>query len=83
MSRVGVYRVIDIDVMVSLEIRVEGDPEQPAFVRGVDVRKSQEGIRKQDPICDYSNSSVLLADKEPSIRSKGHRNRLHELIRDQ
>jgi len=65
-------RVIQVDVIVRGEVRIERDPEQAAFTGGLD-REAHEWCAEQRVSFDHAQLPALLADKKPSIRRKSHR----------
>ena len=67
--------VVDVDETVGLEVRVEGDPEQPAFPRGIH-RDREERRGEQRPVLDHAQLAALLADEETTVRSELHRGRV-------
>ena len=63
--------VINVNVVVSEEIRIERNPEQAALARRID-RETQERCGEQGSVLDYPYLAGLKANKEPSIGRKFH-----------
>src|SRR6266576_573709 len=64
--------VIDVNVLVRREARVERDPKQPAFTGRID-RDAQEWCAEQRAVLDHAYLAALKTDKEASIGRKCHR----------
>ena len=64
--------VIDVNVVVRGEVRIECNPKQAAFTGRID-RDAQEWCAKQRAVLDHAHLAALEADKEPSIGRKCHR----------
>ena len=60
--------VVDIDVVVRGEIRIETNAIETALTASVG-RDGQEGLWLQNTITKYPQSSCLFADEQPMDRS--------------
>jgi hypothetical protein len=79
--------VVDVDVAVGAELRVDGDPEQPAMAElGVHrrVHRHPGGRRRQErPALDDPQRPGLLGDEPPAVRGGGEGARPGEAADDQ
>jgi hypothetical protein len=73
--------VVDVDVAVRGERRVECDAEQAALAAGVD-RDGQERLREQRAVLDHPETTALLGDEQSPVGSERHRRRRGEAGRD-
>src|SRR5438552_18949588 len=65
-------RVINVEVMIGGEIRIERDCEKAAFAGGIDG-KADEWCAEQHTVFDHAQLPTLLTDKKPSIWGERHR----------
>ena len=65
-------RIINVEVMIGGEIRIERDSEKAAFAGGID-RKADEWCAEQHTVFDHAQLPTLLTDKKPSIWGERHR----------
>src|SRR6266487_4688454 len=64
--------VINVEVVIGGEVRIERDPKKAAFAGGIDS-EGHEWRAEQHAVFDHAQLATLLADKKPSIRRKRHR----------
>ena len=78
----GGHGVVEVDVAIGCEARIEGDAHQAPLARVLHA-DGQKGSRQKDAVFDNSQSADLLGNKEPSIRRKCHGDGVVEAARGQ
>ena len=67
----GRDREVEVDEPVGLEVRVEGDADEPALAGRVDGQRHERG-RQEGAALDDAEGAALLGDEDSAVRGDGH-----------
>ena len=75
--------VVQVEVAVRGEVRIDGDPDQAAVPEVVDPRRDGEDRRRLEAAAgDQSDDPLLLRHQDPAVRQEGERGREVEAAGD-